>query len=283
METEIWPNLFTLCNKQNLAIRIINARLSKKTTAANRWIKALLKYSLSKVSAIYARSDANAQSYQQLGADADIIQTTGNLKIATARPAVHSGDKIPIAIDRDYVLLASTHDDEERQFYKLWQKLERPELLVIAPRHPERGVVIIKQTGSNNIAVRSRQQKVTQQTDIFLLDSVGELKSLFKKAKLVVMGGSFTPIGGHNILEPASYNRAIITGPYMDNFSDELALMLEKNAIIQVASYDELLSQMQQLLDNDELRETLQNNTARLSHNAEKILEDYSSLILDTK
>ena len=98
------------------------------------------------------------------------------------------------------------------------------------------------------------------------------------------MGGSFTPVGGHNILEPASFNNAIITGPYMENFTEELALMLNKKAIVQITSklqvYSRLREQIEKILNDDDYRETLQNNTKTLSHNVEKILDDYTNIIL---
>ena len=116
---------------------------------------------------------------------------------------------------------------------------------------------------------------------MFLLDTVGELNNYFKNAKLVIMGGSFTPIGGHNILEPASYNNAVITGPYMDNFKEELELMIDKKAIIQVSSYDSLGRELTTLLDNENHRTSLQNHTKELTHNAEVILDSYTTLILN--
>ena len=281
METEIWPNLFIACNNKNISTYIINARLSTKTTSANKWVKSLLKYSLSKVTAIYSRSEDNSLAYQQLGAAENIIKNIGNLKLATAITEQQTSQRNTLSIQRDYVLLASTHQNEEQQVYTIWEKLNRSELLVIAPRHPERSASITKQLDCNNISIRSQNQAVTDQTEILLLDTIGELKTLFKKAKLVIMGGSFVAIGGHNILEPASFNNAIITGPHMENFKEELDLMLEKKAIVQVNSIEELQKQMIELLNNKTLRNDLQNNTAKLTHNAEKILEDYSKLILD--
>lgn len=280
METEIWPNLLTLCNKKNIPAAIINARLSNKTTAANAWVKSLLKNSLSKLTAIYTRSEDNALAYRQLGAPENIIKTIGNLKFTTAINTEHDSAKPAVAIDRDYVLLASSHENEELQIYNTWKQLKRDELLLIAPRHPERSAAIIKQLNCKNIAQRSQQQHITEKTDVYLLDSIGELKTLFANAKLVIMGGSFVPVGGHNILEPASFNKAIITGPYMQNFVDELKLMLDKKAIIQVSSPSELKEQLTALLDNKDYRDDLQNQTAQLSHNVEKILADYTQLVL---
>ncbi|MBE9564543.1 MAG: 3-deoxy-D-manno-octulosonic acid transferase, partial [Proteobacteria bacterium] len=115
METEIWPNLFTICNNKNIAINIINARLSKKTTSAKPWIKKLIKNSLLKVNNIYARSEENADAFQQLGAAKNTIQTIGNLKLSTAIPPEKTLSEPEI--NRKYILVASTHNDEELQIY----------------------------------------------------------------------------------------------------------------------------------------------------------------------
>jgi 3-deoxy-D-manno-octulosonic-acid transferase len=287
METEIWPNLFQACHKKNIPVFLLNARLSSKTTTANRWVKSLLKISLANVTAIYARSDNDADAYRQLGANSETIKTIGNLKFTTAMMAGQPGninsnknaDENSLSIYRDYVLLASTHQDEERQFYGIWKQLDRDELLVIAPRHPERAASIINQLNCKDIAVRSKNEQVTDLTKVFLLDTIGELNALFIKAKLVIMGGSFVPVGGHNILEPAAFNRAIITGPYMENFAQELQLMLDKKAIIQLAAIDELAEKLSELLDDESYRTTLQHNTENLSHDVEGILESYTDLI----
>jgi len=280
METEIWPNLFSVCHNRGVAIHMINARLSSKTTNAKPWIKTLLKPALSKVSSISARSEQDALAYIKLGADKNIVSTAGNLKFTSVLSEHQSAQENNFSIDREYVLVASTHDDEELQIYQRWKKLNRKELLIIAPRHPERTNAIIKKLQCDNLSSRSKNETITDETEVFLLNTVGELKDYFKNAKLVIMGGSFAPIGGHNILEPASFNCAIITGPHMENFEQELALMLEKKAIIQLTSINELETPLNKLLDNEKYRESFQKNSTLLTHNVEKILDDYTNLIL---
>lgn len=279
VETEIWPNLFSLCHRKGIAIHIINARLSSKTTSANSWVKSLLRSSLSKVSTISARSEQDARAYESLGAKEHKIKTVGNLKFTTALNLGQTSEKKPFSLPRGYVLVASTHDDEESQIYQIWNRLGRDELLIIVPRHPERGPAITKKLGCQNIAIRSKEQAITDDTEVYLLDTVGELKDYFCNARLVIMGGSFVPVGGHNILEPASYNRAIVTGPFMENFREELALMLDKDAIIQVSSLDDLQQQLTMLLEDDDRLHKIQENTALLSHDVEQVLQDYSELI----
>lgn len=291
METEIWPNLFSACFKNNTAVTLINARLSSKTTSANAWVKALLKSSLANVKMIYARTEKDAQAYKMLGANEKIITMAGNLKLTTALNNHQSTPENNFSINREYILVASTHDDEEHQIYAIWKKLKRKELLIIAPRHPERAASIVKKLHGNGLAASrlsqrskntgSKNQVVADKTAVFLLDTVGELKNYFKSAKLVIMGGSFTAIGGHNILEPASYNNAIVTGPHMENFKEEMELMVNKKAIIQVESYEALYKTLKKLLDDKAHRALLQNNTKKLSHNTEAVLDNYTSLILN--
>ncbi len=280
METEIWPNLFSVCHKNGIAIQMINARLSSKTTTTKPWVKALLKTALSKVDGIAARTEQDAAAYAQLGADKNIISTAGNLKFTSVLNDQQSAQENNFSINREYVLIASTHDDEESQIYKRWKKLNREELLIIAPRHPERANAIIKKLQCDNISIRSRDETITDKTDVFLLDTVGELKNYFKNAKLVIMGGSFVPTGGHNILEPASFNCAIVTGPYMENFQQEMALMRDKEAIIQITSIDKLKASLSRLLDNEKYREDLQKNTTQLTQDVEKILHEYTERII---
>ena len=277
METEIWPNLFAVCSSKQIPIHIINARLSKKTTSANRWIRLLIKNSLGKVTKIYSRSEENSEAFRQLGAAENIIQTIGNLKLTTMiREEETSATP---SFNRDYVLLASTHSDEELQIYKIWKKMHRDELLIIVPRHPERGPSLGKQLACKEIAFRSRGDEITAQTEVFILDTIGELKNYFNSAKVVIMGGSFVPIGGHNILEPAAYNKAIITGPHMENFEEELDLMLHVDAIIQVGSFVELEQQLKKLLDDDNYSVNIQINTSKLSKDTKIILDNYTDLI----
>ncbi len=279
METEIWPNLFSVCHDNGIAIHMINARLSSKTTTAKPWIKALLKTALSKVSSISARSEEDALSYAQLGADKNIISTAGNLKFTSVLDEQQTTAENDFSVEREYVLVASTHENEEAQIYRHWKKLNRDELLIIAPRHPERAGSIIRQLSCRELAQRSKHESISKTTEVFLLDTVGELKNYFARAKLVIMGGSFVPVGGHNILEPARYRRAIITGPYMENFRQELALMKKQEAIMQLASVEALTAALKKLLDEKESRETLQNNSSQLTGQAEKILQKYTDII----
>lgn len=279
VETEIWPNLFRQCHKKNCPITIINARLSTKTTTANTWIKSLLKTSLQYTNKIYTRSEIDKQAYLGLGANTKKIQVIGNLKYS--KKPLNPNKQRPF--QREFILLASTHDDEETQIAQRWKKLNRNELLLIAPRHPQRCPTIIRvlqqQWPQLKLAIHSQHHKVTDDTNIYLLDTVGELMAFFPHAKLVIMGGSFVDIGGHNILEPAQFGRAIICGPYMRNFQDEVDLLLNKKALLQVDSFEKLEECLQDLLSDKNRIKTLEKNASKISEAFEHIVMDYARIV----
>ena len=278
LETELWPNLFSVCHSRRVPIVIINGRLSPKTTATFRWVREVLGHLLRLTQHIYARSEADQASFIKLGADAHRVSMLGNMKYSP--PALQIGGKPDVGID--YVVAASTHDDEELQILKCWLKLERHELLVIAPRHPERrdDILSLLRQHTDAIAVRSRNDTITDDTKVYLLDTVGELNNWFAGARLVIMGGSFIPRGGHNLLEPAHFGKAVIFGPSMENVAEEAGLMLDQHAAVQVMSIDELCHQLQHFLTNHDALESLQNNVPEATASFRHIVADYADIII---
>ena len=281
VETELWPNLIVLCNDNNISVNIINGRLSNKTTGANNWVRSVYKNILSKVEKIYVRSEVDQNNYLNLGASNNQVSILGNLKfIPPASINAESQKMTP----RDYVLVASTHNEEEFHITKAWNTLNRNELLVIAPRHPERRDSIIKQlkqTGldSNTIALRSQNDGINEQTRVYLLDTIGELMQWFAQARLIIMAGSFIHRGGHNILEPAHFGKAIIFGPHMESFVDESELLISKAAAVQVQSFDELGSTITRLLDNESERNQLEENVKQTLQPFVSIVTNYADVI----
>jgi 3-deoxy-D-manno-octulosonic-acid transferase len=226
---------------------------------------------------IYARSEADRAAFVKLGADRNRVSLVGNLKYSP--PSSQTIEKPET--NGEYIVAASTHADEEVKILQCWLKLDRPELLVIAPRHPERREEILKQLHSltDRIAVRSRNDEITDTTSVYLLDTVGELNNWFAGARLVIMGGSFIPRGGHNLLEPAHFGKAVIFGPSMENFHEEARLMLSKHAAVQVASVDQLCEQLQHFLANPQALQSLENNVAEATAGFRHIVSDYLDII----
>ena len=281
VETELWPNLIVLTSGKNIPVNIINGRLSNKTTQANNWVRSVYKYILSKVQHIYVRSAADQKNYLGLGATSSQVSILGNLKFIPPASINVAPQNIT---QRDYVLVASSHNDEELQITQVWNELHRDELLVIAPRHPERRDSIIKQLkqiglSDEAIALRSRNDSINEQTRVYLLDTVGELMQWFAPAQLIIMAGSFVHRGGHNILEPAHFGKAIVFGPHMESFIDESELLISREAAIQVSSFAELATTISVLLDNTASRINLEDNLTQALEPFAHIVTDYADAI----
>jgi 3-deoxy-D-manno-octulosonic-acid transferase len=234
METEIWPNLYAACETTKVPIFIVNARLSGRTLSAPTLIRNAYGRALGSVVRILARSERDRDAYLSLGAPPERIEVCGNLKFASGKGTTTTTDT---PIGRPYWLAASTHADEEWLLARAWRQIEdRDRLLVIAPRHPHRMRSIEKQLRALNmqIAVRSRGDRVNDDTRIYLADTLGELAGFMTHADWVFMGGSLATVGGHNLLEPARMKKAVLVGPHMHNFMDETSALLEAEGLLMI-------------------------------------------------
>ncbi len=279
METELWFNLYNTCSAMDISVLIINGRLSSRTLSARPWLRRLYAATLTRVDAILARSATDKEGFVALGAPPDRVKVIGNIKLAATSPET----LIDPVISRPYVLMASTHDDEELRLLKLWKAHRRQHLLVIAPRHPDRLGDILKQLQplSEHIAVRSRSDPIGSRTEVYIVDTVGELSAFMANADLVFMGGSLIPRGGHNVLEPARLGKAIIFGPHMDNFLDESEVLLANEAAIQIADDEALQSCLKRLLESQHERDELGRRAKSLVQGYQDIAERYVDEIAD--
>jgi len=278
METEIWPLLYQHCAQQHIPINIINARLSHRTLNANRWLKKIYKESLHHVEKILCKSAEEVNHFKQLGATDEKLVNVGNLKFA---PATNITSTHAIDLNsRSYIVAASTHNNEEKQLAQLWSELNTDTLLVIAPRHPNRSEQIQKQLSSLNVnfSVRSKQQAVTQDTQIYLADTLGELTAFMQGAEFVFIGGSLIPHGGQNILEPARLGKTTVCGPHMFNFVDEVNLLKDKHACFQINDIDELKDTFIKLLQSPD-KQTFGENARKALQQQENVLDNYLSLL----
>ncbi len=280
METELWPLLYRHCAKKNIRITLINARLSHKTLRANKWIRQLYRDTLRHVNKILCKSTNEYQHYLQLGASETQLEVVGNLKFSITAHTDSQTANLPDELQqRGYCVAASTHHNEEQQLAQLWQQLDTPHLLVIVPRHPNRSEQIQKQLSGLqiNYAVRSKQQTVDASTRVYLADTLGELRQFIAGARCVFIGGSLVDHGGQNILEAASAGKAIICGPYMYNFSEELQLLLSHQACVQVNNIQQLKQVIQNLLTDETQLKALQDNAREVMQQQADITQAYLS------
>lgn len=242
MEKEIWPNLYANCAKHKIPLMIINARLSANSAKGYKKIPGLIKPALANVTWIATQTEEDKQRFIEIGAKQSSISVSGNLKFdLTIEENIlqKAADlKKQLFQGRFVWVVASTHDMEEAIFFKIYPELKKqiPELLLmIVPRHPER-FARVKQLAEKmqlKLSLRSLNQLCTEETDVYLADTMGELKLLYGASDICFVGGSMVPVGGHNILEPAALGVPIMFGSYMVNFKEITKNVLDLNAAIQ--------------------------------------------------
>lgn len=271
-ETEIWPMLYQLVDHPLI---IINGRLSDRTLRfASGFFASTYRAAMSRLTHVLARSENDAAGFIKLGLPQSVVQVTGNLKFAgpSDLPAGY-----PRLVEPDYCLLASTHDDEELQIAREWFNQGRTELLVIAPRHPERRKAILNQLEdvTPHIVVRSEGQQPAQDTRIYLADTFGEMQSWYQHASAIFMGGSLGSTGGHNLLEPARVGQSVVTGPNTANFADEMRAMIEGDGVTEAANAVAVVAALISMLNSPALANRLGNNAKRVVQQNDRIDASY--------
>lgn len=274
METELWPNFAEACHFRGIRNMIINARLSERSLNTPRTVRRWQSQAIQYTYAILARSQEDAKRYLARSAAPDYVHVMGNIKYASTP----TGPADAIELGRDYVLFASSRDGEEKQIVQTWLALpgDKP-MLVIVPRHIKRLADILEelQTLTPAIAVRSRGEKVCATTAVYLADTFGELRGFIQGARFVIMGGSFAPFGGQNIIEVASAGKAVIFGPHMENFRSEAQELIAAGAAVQVADQHQLATVMTDFLHEPQQCVTFGEHGKQLVTRYHAIAADY--------
>jgi 3-deoxy-D-manno-octulosonic-acid transferase len=269
METEIWPNLFHGCGKNNIPLYVINARLSEKSARGYQKIPALIHPVLANVKQVATQTREDAERFIAIGAKPEQVTTVGNIKFDLEIPEqiILEGKQLKTsAFNGRFVwLAASTHRGEEQIFLDVYKKLKPniPELLLlIVPRHPERFAEVSALCEQNKLAVvtRTSRKACNLDTDIYLADTMGELKMLYAAADIAFVGGSMVPVGGHNLLEASAIRVPVLFGPYMANFKEIAQNVLAHNAAVQCQDKEAIIKAIQSVYSDTVYRNLLIDN-----------------------
>ena len=261
IESEFWPNLLADTQARGVPMILVNGRMSDRSYRRWMLMRGVIRRLLGGFALCLAQSDNDAERLGDLGATE--VLTVGNLKSAAAAlPADPAAlDALRDALgSRPRWLAASTHAGEETIAADCHRDLTpaHPGLVtIIVPRHPERGPTIA--TGLRKIgltvALRSAGDRITERTDIYIADSLGELGLFYRLADIAFVGGSLVPHGGQNLLEPARLDCAILHGPHMANFAAFTAAFAAQRGAVEVADGAALAAAVGGLLgDRDERR-----------------------------
>ncbi|MBX3602732.1 MAG: lipid IV(A) 3-deoxy-D-manno-octulosonic acid transferase [Rubrivivax sp.] len=240
METEIWPNLLLEARRAGLPLVLANARLSPRSQGRGERFAALLRPALAAFDRVLAQTEADAQRLAASGARS--VQVMGNLKYdMTPRPDLLARGtawrEALAAAGRAVVLAASTREGEEAPLLAAWRALPAPRpLLLLVPRHPQRFdevQALIATAGLRGLR-RSTWADVppagAATADVWLGDSIGEMPLYYTAADVALLGGSFAPLGGQNLIEAAACGCPLLMGPHTFNFAEAAALALAAGA-----------------------------------------------------
>ena len=230
-ETEFWPNLLNGCFKRGIPVAVVNARISDRSWPRYRALRSLWKTFLSRLSLVLAQSALDAERLNAIGCIPERVRVAGNLKFDVRAAAESEATRELKARGAGlcFLVAGSTLEGEEYALLEAWPQLldADPDLvLILAPRHPERfeTVAAILADSEERWERRSfwkgepvRELRAGQ---VVLLDTIGELASVYSLASVAFVGGSWIPAGGHNPLEPAQFGVPVVMGPSYENFRD---------------------------------------------------------------
>ncbi len=247
IESELWPTWIAAAERRGVPVAVISARISDRSFERYRRLGRLRPHTFARLAAVGARTPADAERFVALGTPAERVEVTGDLKVepSALRPAL-APDLAALIGNAEPLVAASTHPGEESAALDALDAAEAagvPTRLLLAPRHLERvdEVVALVEARGRSALRRSRAAGAPWPADaVLVLDTLGELPALLPRGRIVFVGGSLVPVGGHNVLEPALSGRPVLFGPHTDHVRDAAELLLECGAARRVADAGEL-------------------------------------------
>lgn len=262
-ETEFWPHLLAGCFRRNIPVAVVNARISDRSWPRYRTLRALWQPILSRLAVVLAQSELDADRLKAIGCTPERVAVAGNLKfdVRAAQEAEATRLLRALAPGMRVVVAGSTLEGEEAALLHAWPELLKADpnlVLALAPRHPERFAAVadlLERTGVQWVRRSAWKGKSVQELrplhagQVVLLDTIGELASLYSLAAVAFVGGSLIPAGGHNPLEPAQFSIPIVTGASYANFRAITEDLIAHDAL-SIARSQELAKVLGELLSN---------------------------------
>jgi 3-deoxy-D-manno-octulosonic-acid transferase len=281
IDTEIWPNLLHQAKMRGIPIIMANGRISPRSFRNYLLVRPLLRRVFANYRVLLMKSDEDAERIRKIGAPADKVIVSGNLKYDKDLVEQEMREGVAQSLDESLglssgsgglIVAGSTHEGEEQVLLRVLHRVRsRPKLektrLLLAPRHPERfdGVANLAVREGFTVRRRSRNDEKAEDAQVLMLDTIGELATVYSFATVVFVGGTLIPHGGQSIIEPAWYAKPIVIGPSMENFRQTAIDFRDRGAVKQIqagqsdreAQIDELTDAFVTLLEDEELRNKL--------------------------
>ncbi len=239
MESELWPRMLTECEKSGIPIAVVNARISDRSLPRYLGLRWFWKPLLAKVTLFLAQGDESAERLEKIGVDIRRIRVVGNLKYDAPLPQRNQlvgALRANLPMNSELVVCGSTLEGEETKILEAWKRITttgHSGVLLIAPRHPQRFAAVARLAGPKALRVSEWMQRPQplESGQVLVLDSVGDLASVYKVATVAFIGGSLVRKGGHNPLEAARFGVPVVMGPSYQNFREIVEGMRACDAI----------------------------------------------------
>ena len=296
METEIWPNLLRECRERGIKTAVVNGRLSARSYPRYRMIRPMMRRVLEHIDKFLVQSEESARRFIDLGADPARVVVTGSLKfdsleLSSTALQARARDRVlryfRVAASRPVIVSGSTMKGEEASVLRAFRRVRVASpntLLVLAPRNPERFAEAEQLARAEGWKVARRSDLAVDaepRVDIVILDTIGELATVYQIATIVFVGGSLVATGGHNVLEPAVFGKPIVFGPHMENFLEIADAFVSNGAGVQLSSEAELEEAFLSLM-SDPVRRARLGAAARALVEANRGANDKSVTVLAT-
>ncbi len=294
METEIWPNLLRECRARGIRTAVVNGRLSARSFPRYRLARGFFRRVLNDIDAFCVQSEESARRFVEIGAAPDRVTVTGSLKFDSLEPAGGNAQRprdrvlryFRFAPARPVLVAGSTMKGEEAVVLRVFRRLKTIQplaVLVMAPRHPERFAEVVQlsqQEGFRTVRRSDLPIDAEPRGDVVVLDTIGELATVYQLGTVVFVGGSLVATGGHNILEPAVYGRPVVFGPHMQNFAEIAAAFVANGAGVQVDGEGAFEEQVLSLM-SDPVRRARLGAAARALVEANRGAKEKTLAVLD--
>ncbi|MEO8341779.1 MAG: 3-deoxy-D-manno-octulosonic acid transferase [Nitrospirota bacterium] len=281
VETELWPNLLWHLRRCEVPTVLVNGRLSTRSFARQQWapVRSFYRTMLQTISLCLMQSDRDVDRIVALGAEASRVRRTGNIKFDQPIPAIAEGGATRAHLglqDTEQLFVAgSTHPGEEEILVECYRALVArcpSAVLLLAPRHIERAESVEAMIRARGITVQRRstigQAGMSRAIGprVVVLDSRGELATIYREAVVAFVGGTLVPIGGHNLLEPAQWAKPVLFGLYTDHCAEIADLLIQAGGGRRVSQAEDLTQHITALFSDHEARE-------RMGQSARQVVE----------
>lgn len=262
-ESEIWPMTILELGTRRVPQVLVNGRLSDRSFAAWHKRASIAEALFENLAHVVAQSDIDGERFRTLGARP--VTVSGNLKVDTAVPPVDNSQLAALQEmigSRKTWAAISTHQGEEEivaQVHQMLKARHRDLLTILVPRHPDRAaeVATLIEAMGMKVALRSRNDQIEPETDIFIGDTIGDMGLYLRMAEIAFVGRSLTAQGGQNPLEPAMLKSAILSGRNVQNFRDSYQRLIKNGAAKLVRDKDMLAGAVNYLFNNPEERQVM--------------------------